>query len=107
MPFAALVLEIRRAMGRGCGTGQKREHAMEPRLGERLDVSTHSHPVEHITSGKTFRSFGSLAPAGFRPVGLASEARSTGVHPGSWILAPLFLQLSPATRCTANETKFF
>jgi hypothetical protein len=68
----------------------KREPAIQLRLGKRLDVTKPREPVEHVTSGKTYRLFGSLAPpGGLRPIGLASEARSTvrikvvalGCHP--------------------------
>ena len=59
-----------------------REHAIEPRLGERLAVTGPSEPVEQVASGKTFRSFWSLAPPNPRPVGLASEAALHGSVPG-------------------------
>jgi hypothetical protein len=39
----------------------EREHAIEPRLGKRLDLAGPSEYVKHIASARIFRSFGSLA----------------------------------------------
>ena len=110
----------------------EREHGIEPRLGKRIDVTAPSEPVQHITSGKRFSRSGASSHPGPRPVGLATcravglakaeaRQRSTKASPtfhlspltappllatGFQPLTPLFLQLSRATRCTADETKF-
>ena len=111
----------------------QRADAIEPRLGQRLDVSTRSEPVDGVAFGKTVGSFGSLALPGptDRPRDLSfivpqarddggSEARSQKepaalftfhaalalLAPGFWLPTPFFLQLFPATPCTADETNF-
>jgi hypothetical protein len=91
----------------------KREQAIELRLGKRLDVTAPSEPVEHVASAKAFRSFGSLAPPGSDRSASQARQRSTGptvsAHgvPGGPGAHGVSLQLSCATRCTANETKLF
>jgi hypothetical protein len=76
---AELGLKTRRAASLGCGSTQSEKYAIGPRLGESLDLTRPSEPAKCFTSGKTFRSFRSLAPPTVPDrVGLASAAALHG-----------------------------
>ena len=87
-PCTKLGLKARRAAGLQRGTAQSEKHAIDPRLGERRGVARSSESDKHVLSGKTSRSFRSLALPVPDRIGLASEA---ALH----VFAPITFHLSP------------